>query len=102
MKVIAPKLFDPRYEKEKFVGIRLEFDTTSLKSKDRSLLQELEDDVGLEGSRQQSMQMESGDIMAHEESENFDHSEEVEAIRANQGKIMQKHRYLYGKQNFEK
>lgn len=48
------------------------------------------------------MQMESGDIMVHEESENFDHSEEVEAIRANQGKIMQKHRYLYGKQNVEK
>lgn len=44
MKVIAPKLFDKKYEKSKFVGLRLEFDTTSLKSKDKSLLEELEDE----------------------------------------------------------
>lgn len=98
MKVIAPKLFDPKYEKSKFVGLRVDFDTTSLKSKDKSLLQELEDEKDDSAiNNPQKNPIESGDLIVHEESENFDHSEEVEAIRANQGKIMEQHKRLFGK-----
>lgn len=43
LKVMAPQLFDPKNEKSKFIGLKLDFDTTSLRKKDRSLLLELED-----------------------------------------------------------
>ena len=82
LKVIAPKLFDPRFEKSKFVGIRLDFDTTTLKSKDRSLLKELEDEAGDDEKYQINQNHDSGEIRIHEESENFDHSEEIEAKNA--------------------
>lgn len=46
MKIICPALFDRKNEKSKFIGMKVDFDTTHLVKSNRSLLKELEDDFG--------------------------------------------------------
>ena len=46
MKIICPQLFEPQNEKSKYIGMKVEFDTSHLVASNRSLLEELEDDYG--------------------------------------------------------